>query len=319
MKAYLLLLLALLGSVFADKKVCTYVSSDGKYSYSLRPLMRTSGIPYSYSKSNATYYFNFCDDLDDLTADSTITCPPDSSVCLHTGNNWINLGEADSKSTIWSDSSYGSDKGIEFIYGNGQSCKESPNTQYKTLFRMNCSKTELMTVVDASTNGCYTIITIQSKIACPMNSGNHTHDDDDDMEYHSSTISIFWILACCCCSCLLVVCCVRVCRNHRRRCGTPQCRRNCSKTGDYTAIEFQTFSESQQPVSPVPVAPEQPQSMPPYFVMYPPQSHPNQQQFMYAPPMYMMPPQSPVVGNKQAQIQNDEQLARELQEQLNKE
>jgi hypothetical protein len=318
MKAYLIFVfLCLFGTAFCE--ICSYVSSDAKWYYDLTPLAKTSGTPYSFVAANGdTYYFNFCESLNNMKG---ISCPKDSAVCLQSGKSLLNLGENDDDDAMWADSPFGVDKGIELTYGDGQTCQD---TKYKSLLRLNCSAAEEITVVDASTDSCFTVINVRTKYACPvLNDGKY----NDVYYYHHSrpsSVNIFIILglAFLCCACVL--CCIRCCcvrRRCARKCNQGQC---VQKNGDYSSIECQTFSETSDQVPVFPLATEQStsQSVPPYFVMYPPVQPAQGNQQFYVPPMYMMPPQtapSNPVENKESQIESDEKLARQLQEQLNNE
>jgi len=276
--ALLLVFCSFLGLILADS--CTYVSSDSLWYYDLSPLKLSKGTPYSYTNEKGEiYYLNFCKDLDDLKVDSSIQCPKDSSVCMKKDSSFVKLGEAED--SMFADSPYGSDQGFELTYGSGQTCKEDNTVSYKTLIRFNCSS-ETMTVVEATTDTCFTTITILSSYACPVsNIGNyHRH------RHVSSPIPFVLIVtASMCCLCLVCCCCVRRCRNRRCNTGRGACRwsnKNCKN--DYTAVEFQTFSSPpvEQPV------PTENAAQPQYFVMYPPQQ--NQQQAPYMPPMYFVNP-----------------------------
>lgn len=364
MKAYLVIvLISLLGGVLCD--TCEYVSSDNKWYYDLSLLSKDYGKPYSFTNSKGeTYYFNFCEDLDDLS-DISMKCPEDSAVCVNRDSVWLNLGEADESDSMWADSPYGSNQGIELTYGNGETCKENTDTTYKTLIRLNCSSSDELTVVEASTDACFTTIVIRTRYACPV-PATDAHSDIYNYHHRSgSSFGFFFMMFLLCSCCICITCCVRMCR--RRRCNKKNCNTACSnRNGDYTAVEFQTFSESNGNEGPVVVplqsveqSPVSSQTGPaPYFMMYPPHPqqlqqqqgsiYPNpqqQQQFMYAPPMYVMPSYQPVptpsssvqssssqsvpspvpfpvpfpVQSKESQIQQDERLARELQQKLNQE
>jgi len=289
----------LIGAALADE--CRYTASDNSV-YDLSHLRKTHGKAYSYTdKEGDEWLFNVCGDLSGLQVED---CPKDAVVCKRSKLvPTVNAG----KRASWSDF-VNKSRGVEVVYGEGDMCEGG--IPRKTTFDFVCAKackskpqaSKLMVTDLKNIDKCYTVITVASPKACPV---DLQHEDDDDEDGHRPSGFVFMLLfftlsVCCLCVC---ACCAR----RRRLCHLQK------KKQEQEMIQYANTAFHQQQPMPfkqesytvqMPTTQQAMQFMPQYFV-YPSVQVPHQQ--------------SPASLEREALLSGDEQLAQELQAQYDRE
>jgi len=334
--------------------MCWYQSSDGFY-YDLSALQTYYGSWVNVDASGNTWYWNVCGDLSNMNTTTTeeyyyekelkrsaTSCSPDSAICIKTvAGEWINAGKA--YSALWSDSVFGTANGVTITIYEGDMCgpERSPmvtTVQHVCQQAMNTQKLKKSDVDPTNTYGmmeialvyedspCYPQMYIYSPFACPYTSWEETadggddddHNDDDDEEYeggHGGAFFILSSLAVCCC-CTLMCCCFR-----KRRC-------QMQKSSYCRSSEMQPVPTS-EPRGPYPTHNQIgiPMQAPgPYFQPHQMQAQMQApvQYYYYPPNGGAMPPFVPLQQMNMPvvpldQVASDEELARQLQAQINQE
>jgi len=293
--------------------------------YNLEPLYKNGGNAYSASDAQGnSYYFNFCGDLSEET-ESSVGCDANAAVCVATYfGSYLNAGRPSEEWVVGDDPNV-----VGITYVNGDTCKSALHatdtvTYYQTVLQLSCDSTAVLNITSVGYSDCQVTINATSQYACPKTGGRKAHQ--------SSILVILLPALCCCCSCLCVVAC---CRRRRRM---------CKQQTELTSVSYQPVSqEIPQPVAqvqaPQPVAhtpqfsyPAQAQA-PQVPLAYQPYVMPMQYQFQpqyFQPPSYFYPQQpTPVapleqandshIVNRDNQVSNDEQLAKELQAKFDRE
>jgi hypothetical protein len=136
MKQLVLAILALLFCfTFSTPNVpdsCLYSTIDGSANYNLTRLHKSQGKPYTHvDEKGNEWIFNVCGDLEGLDVQD---CPKDAVVCKRTNNVTVSAG----KTALWKDYEVNPRKGVEIIYGEGDSC--GAQDQMTTIFDFVCKE-----------------------------------------------------------------------------------------------------------------------------------------------------------------------------------
>jgi len=302
--------LAILSLVCAD---CQFSVSEpeGIYFYNLEGLKwSNSNYQFGYNmffNNTEEWIFNVCDSVDGIPNNfvgGSYTCAPDSIACFqYVGyelNPWISAGKA--QNPVFSKSIYGSDKGVGVTYSNGDFCSFTTRT---VRFEFVCSTYDYPTITNIEHLDCYDILTVNTSYACPsIASAPDIPEPSITVEInpvypHESSrfklrlvvvivVGLVILMSCICC----LFRCIR--RQHRM---------NNQKAFELT----NTFT-----YQPVPQENSmQPQHYPVQYVQHPIQVP----QYVF----YQPPAPKPAIESRDAQIISDEQLAKQLQAQLNRE
>jgi len=289
-----------IGSALANE--CTYNASDGSF-YDLHLLRKMHGKPYSFTDEEGNeWLFNVCGDLSNLKVDY---CPKDSVVCMRSklGGVAVNAG----KRASWSDF-VNKSRGVEIVYGEGDMCDGS--IPRKTIFDFVCPtvrssrssrRNSPISVTEVKEmDKCSTLIKVSSHFACPV--ATHGGPIIEDRErVHSKLmfmIPLFTLSMCCLFMC---ACCAR--------------RRRLSKMKKMQEQEMVQYANLAFQQSNTPFKQE------PYVLQMPT----NQQPMQFMPQYYVYPSvqvphqQSPASLEKETLLAGDEQLAKELQAQYDRE
>jgi len=329
---------------------CTYSTYDPStsltYNYDLSSLALSDGAyAYSFSDWNNSKYwiFNVCGNLDSAYNPYTyskVDCADDSAVCYqYTYNSYATYTSVGTySSAVYTDSMYGAGQGVAVTYQNNQLICGYSYAQSRFEFVCDASSYSPF-VTSVQSSWCYDVITVHTAYACPTsgsgagtgateigtgfgtgisvhpNPGHHIKKTMPVGKIVGMAIGSFVGAAILCTIC--VVCCVR----RQQRC--QQQRNQCQelKNVSYSPVPQQQPQQQPQPyMQPQFVAPQQypapsgPQAQIPY---------PYPQYYFYAQPQQAVKPQpaaepvAPLV--KLEEVDNDEQLAKQLQAQFDKE
>jgi len=145
-----------------DQSCLHYTATDGT-SYCLEPFVEYLGTATLLmsvadpSNSKYTWYFGVC-------SDDTPPCPSGSAVCRVDSLTGEVLNAGLQSTVLWSDSPFGTDQGLELVYGSGDVC--TSGSSMKTSIDFVCSE-DLDPIISVQTDGCYSLITVNSSMACP--------------------------------------------------------------------------------------------------------------------------------------------------------
>jgi len=319
MRAFLLiasLVLSVLGQgdVDSDFHECTYQTYDANgvvYFYDVSELYLESGET-SYGIDDIEHakfwIFNLCGNLDGLSSyfEIPFACTSGSAACfrnsLDKSSNWTSAGI--SSDYTLGDSIYGVGQGVSLTYFNGDECSSaSEGIAYRQVrFELVCdvNATEISafgnTIISDS---CYDTIIINTSAACPgISQSTFSGETTEGVRYRYKFTFHMWMVgpltafALMCCVCFSRCCCNR----RTRRCSKQ------SKAG-YAPVPQSIPVDQPEVVSQMPA--------------------PNMIQLQnYSLPQFYFYPQVPV---QQAPVQQgdqltkDEELAKQLQAQFDKE
>lgn len=311
--------LVLLGVSLATLS-CNYVAEDKQWiQYDLSNLETDRNHWLNGTDNNGNvWYWKVCtsevgvpDGQDSPCGDSI------SAACVsQKGNPFESRGNFDS--ALWSDSRSGTD-GVEVVF-TGDVCSNDATQNVKTVIDYVCSADSEDYTSEIKSDGCFTTITVYTSDACRdqvMYDGSWA--DGDDYQTHSYQsfflgpfVSMIGLLGLCIC---LVSCC---CCMRRRR-----CQRKAIAMKQFSNVAFQPIPQThsaikqQQNIPMVQIHPPSNQiPLPSYnpFVV----QQPHQPYVYYYPNQQQQTQQQPQV-NHQVQLSSDEQLAKELQSQFDRE
>jgi len=338
---------------------CTYYTTDPStsisYSYDLSSLALSEGFyAYSYSDWNNSKYwiFNVCGNLDSAYNPYTyskVDCEDDSAACYqYTYNSYSTYYSVGTySSAVYADSMYGAGQGVSVTYTSGAQCGIGyRQSRFEFVCDSSYSWTPVVTAVDSYY--CFDVITVRSSHACSLSgtggsstssgTGTNVHPMPPSIGTHvrssskpvgqivGMAIGSFVGTAILCTIC--VVCCVR----RRQRC---QERNQCQemKNVAYSPVPQQPQPQPQQQpyMHPQFVAPQQYPAPAPASTSGPQaQPYPYPQYYFYVQPQQAQPqpvatkpqptaePVTPLVKLEE-QVDNDEQLAKQLQAQFDTE
>jgi len=285
---------------------CYYYSEDGSSSF---PVQK-GWMNLTDTKQN-TWFVNPC------IADGSETspCPYNSGVCVQYLGSENTVSAGDLNDYLFSSIA----NGIEYDFGSETPCLVTPECmgceplKMKTSLLLNCDPQAYMTVSSVDSDGCYTMIMLNSSSFCT----EHPIYLDGDMPMPQTQHRIVYInlpfLLLITCGSLLSICVCCCCAIRRRRCQRQrqQAMQNISNQA-FRAIPNQQsiLKQAQQPVA-------QPNVIPAYnpFMM-------PQQQFVYYYPSQQQAAnqQASIVQPAQVQLDDeDEKMAIELQAQFDRE
>jgi len=295
---------------------CRASTDNGKYC--LGRLYHQDGDAWSSSDElGNTFYFNFCGDLSSTSASdgTTASCDPTASSCVKTSvGTFVNAGRpADDSLSIVADEE---SSVVELSYTNGDLCPTQDGVNYQTVIQLSCDPTGqdlLITSSNYNSSSCQVTILGVSKFACPR-SGHWRRS------HEGPSIFAFLFPLCCCCS--LCICIAACCRRRRRMMMQSQQTQHELRT--YTAVpqEDPTQPQQQQQIQiPQPyIIPTQFQPQyfqPSQYYVYVPQYTQQQHQQQVIPEFGVPSPAAPVIESvveqREAQLDQDEKLARDLQ------
>jgi len=310
-------------------KGCTYEATDGRTNYDFSALRGNgSGLVYKDLRNN-TWHFIICGGK--RWNPVQFGCAADTGVCLvpKTGMP-VNAGKF--STALWSDSPNGVASGVEITMGDGDNCVNGGKR--KTNIELVCDYGVKFVVSALSMDGCFQSLRIRTSSACPLSEtmDGEGHEDEDD---HHGNPLVFFIITLvgifCCCLCV-GVCCQRNRRRMQRR------KQECEMV-QFSNVAFQPLAQ-EPPKEFIPrpqQVQQQSQRLPfPVPVQQLPTYYPTVQQMQPVPfaqpPQYFIYPQQPIqyqpspivqpvapVIKREEQVGSDEQLARQLQAQFDKE
>jgi len=291
-----IVVLALIAIAYGEQLNCwkSYNANDGSY-YSLQ------GGWYNGTDQNGhVWYFSTC-----TNNEVPSLCLPTKegeyvSVCQEIKG--ITYPKGTFASMQFSDSPYGSDQGVEIMYG-----VES----IKTVVELVCADADTqdsitVKVVDDST----TVITFNSQDNCPMTveildmdePQIQSNEEERTIVIPGAFVYFFFL-----CTSLLCVCCCCTCIMRRRRCQ----QRKDIQMKQFSSVAFQPIpANTARTTATAPQANLNPYVAQPQFVYYYPSQNGNVQEFPFAP--YTQPA-------VELETQNDEVMARNLQAQFDQE
>jgi hypothetical protein len=264
---------------------------DGDWIYNLRALrLQTGSAPYVFNHthdgSDEVLEFNVCGNL---TGTNT-KCSSPSAACLQTTDGEsINIAIFNSSRDMQI-TTLNNTFGVQMIFTSEQAPNASCSGPVTTVFKFVCintweNKTQLLQVDDMIVDNCGNReILIETPVACPI-----AMADTDEMP---AGVVVFTLLPICLCvACSLACCCA--CLLLRRK------KTACKKlqTAEMNEYKFEPLPTSETATS----APSAPQFVPVQYYYVPQQVQPQQPQ------------------QTSPQVANDEELARKLQAQFDRE
>jgi len=279
-------------------KNCVYRSQQNEeVYYDLNGLaLKEDSSAYAFgstdNSSSATIYFTVCGSLDELLDLNgvPINCAEGSAACVSDESSETSIG-------LWKRTSFTEvSGGLTLAYAPVGDC-DGNGTNYRTYLNLECDlANQEMTVTSVETpDTCTTIINARTLAACPTDWKSVAKHWGGRHQFlrrfaHFGFILLAVILSVCCCAC-----CIR-----RRR--AAKLARQQMEMGRFVDVAFQPLSQvSVDRPAPVAISPQ---------MMYP-----------QMPPVYVYPSAQPVPASapttKEAQIQSDERLAKQLQDKLN--
>jgi len=347
-------LLCFVAAVFGQCSYYTWDSSSSiSYYYDLSSLaVAASSYAYSYSDYNSSKYWiwNVCANLDSAWNPYTyskVDCQDDSVACFQytwdSYSTYYSVGTY--SSAVMSDSMYGASQGVSISYSNGYSCGYSYRT---SRFEFVCDYSYYYpTVTSVESDYCSDVITVHASQACPVSTtgsegtgagtgatGGNMDGGSYDNHKHGShttkkTTNVAAIIGMAIGSFVgtAILCTICVCCCVRRQARCQQRKQQCQemKNVSYTPVPQQPQQQVQQPFAqPQFVAPQQ------YPVAAGSQqqtSYPYPQYYFYVQPQAQPQPAkpqqtaepAPLVKLDEQVADSDEQLAKKLQAEFDKE
>jgi len=290
---------------------CRYRDSYGR-EYDLTALANPSSGGYTFVAGIDTVYFNVCGDLSKLV--NSPGCSEDSAVCLVENGVPESLGAASTAEFTDLEENLG----VTLTYSGGDRCDASDgsSSNFKTIMNFVCSPAPsnvgLGVLSAENLDDCTMMINFTSTYACPVDSSVMTASMWW-VQFLSWFASFVALISCCMC-CII---CVRHYRERKlaraniERVFTPYTPLSTAESMDTTVINM----EPAPAYSSIALTSDyyvQPQFVPVYPGLYP--------SFPSAPEFQTVTPSAPALNNSAVSpnTNNDEQLARALQEQYNR-
>lgn len=319
-----ILALALLLAVSYADMNCWYTSPSSNAVYSLEDLALTANHWMNTTDIlGNNWYWKVCDDGSE---DPNPLCGEDSSICMEDSNGIHNRGST--STAQWADIQ-NDDTGLTVIFSADDTCNEGE--PIKTVINYICSEDYddiqlnedgvYITIDNAKT--CFVTVNVYTEEACAESSvpedgqydGNNYYDGNWDVHHSSSyglvftpfltfglllTITVLFTCLCCCC----------MIRRRRR------CQNKAIAMKQFSNIAFQPIPSTHSTINKA-----QPTSQFVNIPSYNPYVTQQNQQPQY---VYYYPDQQQNVVplenfNQDSQVVSDEQLAKELQSQFDRE
>jgi hypothetical protein len=278
----------------AKNSGCWYIIDDNVYD-----LSQTKGRVFSYSQTtsdgkNITWNWSLCGPMN-----STV-CDPTSALCVIDENgNVTNYGNASTVQTVT-----GEDDALTLKFSGDEEC--TPGQKREAVVSLLCKKKKKVEYVvkDAQQTDCSASITVASRWGCAVD-----FDDDDDGSIAPFMISLFGSIFCCAVCAAVLLCCAR--RKMMKRRAFQRLQEEMQVTTPVVAPVQQPMFHPQPLQQPIRLMVPLQQGQQMYYPMYPPVHMPT------APVPAPVP--QPAVVPREAQVQSDEEMAKQLQAQFDKE
>jgi len=245
-------------------------------------------------------------------------CSNDALVCVIFKGAEKTITAGLIENSLYSDINY---QGVDITAGSNTACVGIDARNMKTSLEYFCDPELDETVTTVETDGCYTVITINSSYVCGQQMSNDVvydgympepSDVEDSVTYINInfmfllSLGLFLFASVCCCCCVA----------RKRRCQ----QKKLAAMKQFSNVAFQPIPHSTQPVKQM-VVQQQPQP----FAQVPSYNpYIQSQQYVYYYPMQQMNVPTPValdvnVNSHQEQEDADEKLAKDLQAEFDRE